>query len=180
MSTDARPVDGDDPSSKVKFNPLVPKLVMELGGDREEFLAFAKPNQWALMQNAEAAKEKSGTANMAAMYRLAVTSVKPQDLARFEEYMATHGHEDDLVEQLGDALNNLWSGDTMLPLVPTSSDSSASTGPSGSTSGDGSSQPDTEVITDGAGNLIATVQTLPPLTPEEEEMLAGSSSPDYR
>jgi hypothetical protein len=189
VSLEARPVDSDDYSEKTEPVVLVPKLVIELEGDREEFLAFAEPNQWALMQNAEAAKtsRKSGDtrAGMAAMYRLATTSVKPEDRDRFEDYMTEHGMADDLVDVLGTALSDLWAGETMLPLVPTSSDSSVSTGMSSSTS-EGDSSP--------AGTVLAVVRTSEEehrQTPEIEEQYGefqettgttpvGSSSPDYR
>jgi hypothetical protein len=133
MTAETNGATGDDSSSKVDYNPLVPKLVIELDGERGEFLGFDSPNQWAMMQNAKAGKE-GPQAQMAAMYQLAVTSVKPEDRERFEEFMSEHGQDEDLLEVLGESLNKLWSGETRLPLVPTSSDSSTSTSESEPTS----------------------------------------------
>lgn len=188
VSDDARPVDGDDPSSLTPYNPLVPKLVIELEGERGEFLAFAQPNQWALMQNAEAARNRAdNSAGMAAMYRLAVTSVKPGDRDRFEAFMGDHGQDQDLIEKIGDALNQLWSGETMLPLAPTSSGSSDSAGESGSTSEGDSSSPDTAPLPDfdPAVERVAPGEHLMTPEPADWDMhhltaTSGSSSPDSR
>lgn len=162
----ARPVDGDDPSTRVE--KLVPKLVVELDGERAEFLAYANPNQWALMRNAEAAGKGGSGDQMAAIYRLATTSVKPEELDRFNAFMLAHGQNDDLIDVVGDAMAELWSGATMLPLVPTSSGSSSSTGESASTSEDDSLPPVTGP--DGTALAESPGYTGP----------AGNSSPDFR
>ena len=172
---DARPVDGDDYSSKVKPNPLVPKLVIELDGERAEFLAYANPNQWALMKNAEAVKANDRTASMAAMFTMATTSIIPgPERLRFDEFMTAHGQDEDLYERIGDALNLLWSGQSRLPLEPMSSDSSASTGEPEPTSTDDSSEPEFESPDPALG---------PPVTRQDLEELrnldwtTGSSIP---
>jgi hypothetical protein len=121
---------------------LVPKLVITLEDDRAEFLAFAKPNQWALMQNAEATKNGTNGEALASVYKLATTSVLPSDRDRFNAFMMDHGQDDDLEDKLTEALFALWEGATMLPLEPTSSDSSGSTGANDSTSTEGSSEPE--------------------------------------
>jgi hypothetical protein len=131
---------GDDSTTKV--NRIVPKLVITLEEDREEFRAFSKPNQWALMQNAEAIKSGNPTDNMASTYKLAMTSIIPSERPRFEEFMMAHGQDELLEEKLTDALLALWNGETMLPLDSTSSDLSGSTGETGSTSEDDSSEPE--------------------------------------
>lgn len=123
---------GDD--SSVKVNRIVPKLVVTLEGVREEFLAYPRPNQWALMQNAQATKDNDATASLASTYKLAITSVKPEDRARFEAFMLEHGQDENLEDKLTDALFALWDGKSMLPLDSTSSDSSGSTGETVSTS----------------------------------------------
>jgi len=123
-------------------NLIVPKLVVTLEGEREEFQAFPKPNQWALMQNAQATKDNDATASLASTYALAITSIMPSERSRFEAYMLSHGQDDDLEENLTNGLFALWNGETNLPLDSTSSDSSDSIGETGSTSEDDSSEPE--------------------------------------
>jgi hypothetical protein len=123
-------------------NPIVPKLVVELEGERAEFRAFSKPNQWALMENAKATKDGDATASLASTYSLAMTSVIPSERDRFGAFMMEHGQDEALEENLTNGLFALWNGETMLPLEPTSSDSSDSTGETGSTSTDDSSEPE--------------------------------------
>jgi len=120
----------------------VPKLVLELEGDRGEFLAFGKPNQWALMQNAEAQRSGKNGDAMASTYRLAMSSVIPSDRERFSQWMEDHGQAEEMEEVLTTGLLDLWDGKTMLPLEPTSSDSSGSTGGTASTSTVASSVPE--------------------------------------
>jgi hypothetical protein len=121
---------------------LVPKLVLELEGDRAEFLAHGTPNQWALMQNAQAVKDNDPRASAASTYQLTISSVLPEERSRFNAWMMAHGQATDLEDKLTDALVALWDGKTLLPLEPTSSDLSSSTGENGSTSTAGSSEPE--------------------------------------
>jgi hypothetical protein len=71
-----------------------------------------------------------------------MTSVMPSDRDRFSAFMLEHGQDEDLEENLTNGLFALWNGETMLPLEPTSSDSSDSIGETGSTSTGDSSEPE--------------------------------------
>lgn len=124
---------------------LVPRLVLELEGEKAVFAAYSKPNQWALMENAQATKTNDATASLASTYALAVSSVMPQDRERFGAYMMEHGQDEELEEKLTNGLFALWNGETMLPLEPTSSDSSASTGETASTFTGDSSEPESSL-----------------------------------
>lgn len=124
----------------------VPVLRITLGGDEGEFKAYAHPNQWALMQNAQALKENNSRSSAASTYNLAVTSVLPEERGRFNQWMMDHGHDQELEDKLSEALIALWDGQTLLPLEQASSDSSSSTGGNGSTSTDDSSEPESSRI----------------------------------
>ena len=146
MTGEVRPVDSLDYSQATKPNPLVPKLVLTLVNeegleDREEFLAYAEANQWAIMQNAQAARKGNEADKIAALYALATSSVLPEDRDRFELWMLDHGRDDMIYDKLYDALGALWAGETRLPLVPISSEPSGSTGESAPTGTGSSSEP---------------------------------------
>jgi len=154
-----------------------PALIVELDGERGEFAAFADPNQWALLQNAEAAKERSNTANMAAIYKLAITSVLHRERPRFEEFMMEHGHDPNLIDTLTTALNALWTGETRLPLEPSSSDSPTPTSENGATSMDDSS-PVESVQAEPVRENLEIVGTSVEQSPTEPSVESGSFTPD--
>jgi hypothetical protein len=112
-----------------------PFLIIEINGVRGSFRAYRKVNQWALMASAAADKTGNQAEILAANYNVARTSVMPEDRARFDQFMMINSDDtDDVASILFDALGNLWAGETMLPLLPESTDGSDSTGRTDSTS----------------------------------------------
>jgi hypothetical protein len=120
-----------------------PYLIIDVGGEREKFLAYDRINDWALAEMQEAAESNNLIKQAVASRNLALAHIQPEEHARFDAYMRRHGLDAEVGDKLNDALFALWNGETNLPKEP-SSDSSTSTGSTDSSSTEPSSVEDTE------------------------------------
>jgi hypothetical protein len=101
---------------------LAPHLVLELDGDRQEFRAHGQANQFLLVRHIDDIG-KGGYFYVRAVTILALGQVLTDERPRLEGYLAEHGTSADYTDGLFDALSACWSGETMLPLVPSSNSS---------------------------------------------------------
>jgi hypothetical protein len=99
--------------------PAVPHLVLELEGDRQTFPAYAQANQFLLVKYADDLA-LGGLPTVRATTKLVVGQVLKEHRPRLEEYLEEHGADDTYGDHLFAALQSCWSGETMLPLAPSS------------------------------------------------------------
>lgn len=121
-----------------------PLLVLDFGdGVKGEFKAHRYANQFLLVRHSDDLF-RGGYKAIEAATILTLDQVLPEEKERLEQFLFENGRSDNYVDAISDGLQACWSGETNLPLEP-SSDSSETSSPTDGdpSSKDDSSSPDT-------------------------------------
>jgi hypothetical protein len=98
---------------------ILPHLVLDLEGDRQQFPAYPHANQFLLVKHADALGE-GGFATVLATTKLVVGQVLRDQRGAVEAYLEDHGGDPDYTDKLYASLTACWAGETNLPLAPSS------------------------------------------------------------
>jgi hypothetical protein len=104
-----------------------PTLVLDFGdGEAGTFKAHRQANNLTLIENADNVFSDSPYESIKAVTVLVQDQVLDEELPQLREYLHQHGRDENYATVLYEALEKCWSGETGLPLEP-SSDSSDDT-----------------------------------------------------